>query len=630
MTSGLALLAIRTSRHATAYALSMGLTLLLGIVQVAVLTRLLPAAEFGQFALLSVSATLGTVIANLGSLQGSLRAAFGASGDEEIDESDSSAPATDARTVLGSGLALTALTGLVVASIVVALSAPLTSQLLSERATAAAFVWVGIALAFGAIWRLILNVPRLERRARVYVRLAGLRGVCVLTGTTLLAATAGSAQATMAGLALGTATATLVGLCVIRGSYRPALRRRDVRNIYALGAPYVPMSLAFGAMQNGDLLLLARFAGDTLVADYRVAGRLASGVSYLSSAFFMAWGPVARGPLSPIVERERGFRAANATILTYFTLTCAFLLLGLTLFAPVIAGIAGPQVAGAGDLLPFVGTALLAHASFVFVYRTSLFKGRRDAFVRLAVLSATCFAAAALVLIPALDARGAALALTAGYGVGIAGLVVLGWRRGAPLQVEVGRVLGILAAFASGLLTALALREVDVPQILAGCAGIASFGCLVVLTGIIPIHHLSVLRSMLVAPAVRERRLLAAAIHDMPDRERTALRLVLHDARPPREVATRLEIPEGELPSLIVDSLRLLDGGRPGRTDFDEALGNSLLATGASTDGDRRVASLARAHPDAAETIERLGHLASIIGQLPAGTWSGYGDEAGQ
>src|SRR4051812_2991407 len=105
-------LAGRIGRHAVIYGSAGAVTLALGLVNVAVLTRLLAPHEFGQVATFLVFSSMLTIVYNLGSLQGGFRAAYGSMGDgDDIDVDDSDDPkglAVDKRRALGAALCLTA------------------------------------------------------------------------------------------------------------------------------------------------------------------------------------------------------------------------------------------------------------------------------------------------------------------------------------------------------------------------------------------------------------------------------------------------------------------------------------------------------------------------------------------
>ncbi len=107
--TALAQLAARIGRHSVLYGLAAGATVVVGLASVAVLTRLIEPAEYGRLAVLFFGSSLLVVVYNLGSLQGTNRATFGALDDEgdDIDSRDADRrPAAERRRTLGSGLSM--------------------------------------------------------------------------------------------------------------------------------------------------------------------------------------------------------------------------------------------------------------------------------------------------------------------------------------------------------------------------------------------------------------------------------------------------------------------------------------------------------------------------------------------
>src|SRR4051794_29253559 len=88
--SALEALGGRIGRHGSIYGGALFVTLVLALVNVAVLTRLLDPGPFGDLAVLLVFASLLTIAFNLGVLQGAMRVAYGTS-DEEFGHDDEAA-----------------------------------------------------------------------------------------------------------------------------------------------------------------------------------------------------------------------------------------------------------------------------------------------------------------------------------------------------------------------------------------------------------------------------------------------------------------------------------------------------------------------------------------------------------
>ncbi len=78
----------RVGRDALIYATTGVISIFFGLVSVAVLTRLLPPAQYGHLAVYSFFMIILMVIYNLGSLQGTMSFVFGGGGDEDDDDGD--------------------------------------------------------------------------------------------------------------------------------------------------------------------------------------------------------------------------------------------------------------------------------------------------------------------------------------------------------------------------------------------------------------------------------------------------------------------------------------------------------------------------------------------------------------
>ena len=150
-------------------------------------------------------------------------------------------------------------------------------------------------------------------------------------------------------------------LGVTRKSYALALDRGDLRMILRKGAIFIPVVASFWIAQNVDLYALSKFATDSQVGLYRLAGRIASFIHYFSSALFMAWTPLARTLTFRAAEKEHSREVIGGTMLTYFVLGGMLLILGLTVTADGLVRIAPSSYAGAAPLVPLLGGAYLAH-----------------------------------------------------------------------------------------------------------------------------------------------------------------------------------------------------------------------------------------------------------------------------
>lgn len=443
----LAVLGHRLSRDTALYASANLATFVFGVLNIVLLTRLLPIGEFADLALYFVFAALLTVLYNAGSLQGALMLVFGGSETGELS-------AEDSKGKVGVSLAAAfVLTGAicVVGTAVVLLTAPVIAEVLSgDRADAASVRWAGVSGASGALWRLAVNVPRFERRPVTYVAASALRPSLGVAGMVSAAAAGYGISGVLAASGLSTFVATGLVILMSRRAYIGAVERHMVKAIAGEGAIFVPMVLAVWVVQNVDLYFVSWFAPDE-VAPYRVASRIANGVSYFVAAYLTALGPLAGTPLNAAAQRQHGRAGVGARLLTYLVLACTWLVLALAVAADGLVQIAPSTYARSAELIAPLSLAVVAWGLFVTIYRTARIPAKRRRFAELATLAAVVFVLASLVMVPAFGSWGAALAPVVGFGVAVLALVILVQRGEEPIPFEVGRMAGGAAVGAGGL-----------------------------------------------------------------------------------------------------------------------------------------------------------------------------------
>jgi O-antigen/teichoic acid export membrane protein len=582
----------RIGRHAAIYGSGSLLTLAFGFVNVAVLTRFLDTGEYGELAVCLVYAALLTVLYNAGSLQGSFSWVFGSTGEEELEAGRAPTGARDKRRALGSALTLTA----VIAALGTALNINLAdeiSDLVLGVEDHAAILWAAISGGLGSLWRLASNVLRLERRPAAYVWLAATRPVLVLAVSIPLVATGGGVAGAMAGVAIATAGSLLVTLVAVRRSFRFAFTREDAANIFRLGGPWVPTVVALWVMHQADVFLLSQFASDSDVGVYRVAARVGAVMSYLVSAFLMAWGPLSADPIAAAVEREQGKRQAGATLTTYFALASLAGILGLAVFSHVLVRIAPPAYEDAAPLIPLIGLGFVCYGAFVVVYRTAGIPNGRRVYIGTTIFSAAILILSAVVLIPPWGPYGAAAAVCLGPAAGMAALFVVARRRDHPPPLQAARIAGGFGLAIACFLMAKAGTLLGPPfgpalEVLAWIA----YPVLLVLTGVIPRDHLprlaAIARSAMLGGGPETA--IAREVDSLDDDEREPLDLVLRGDSPD-DAARALGKSEPELLEDLVHALRKVGGvGEP--CPADARIGAYLVSTAGGAERDAMARAL--------------------------------------
>lgn len=475
-------------RHTAFYTYSSLTTLVLSFVQVAVVTRFLAPSGYGRAGLLLLFAAMLTIAYNLGTLNGTFMRAFGAAGDEDVEDEQRHVGEGDKRRALGSGIALTLLTGLAGMLVVVPFAPTIARLLLGDASSSGLVVLAAASGGFGALWRLLLNIPRLEIRPGVFVWLSAVRPLLVIGAVAPLVATGHGVGGVVGGTAAGSGAAVLVAAVVTRHSYRLGLSMADFKAILRSGASYVPIVLAFWLVQNGDLFALSRFASDADVGLYRLAGRVGSVAMYATSALLTAWVPLRRTTVYARAAEEHGMRLGG-TLFAYFCLFGMGVLLVMTVGADVLVQIAPPAYADAAPLIPLIAAAFLAHGLLVALNRTASFPAKLAKYAFSAILSALCFVALSLVLIPALGSYGAALSVMAGFGIGASVMIVLSQRGPSPMALPNRQLLAGALSAVGCLALALASRLLGGWQPLVEGLVILLFPALLIATRAVPPDH---------------------------------------------------------------------------------------------------------------------------------------------
>ena len=586
--SALGTLGGRLSHHTALYGSGAVIGFALGIVNVAVLTRLLDLGEFADLALLLFFAALLTFVYNIGTLQGTFMRVFGSSGEEDIDEEQDEATAGKKRQALGSALALTVLIGAVGTAAIVPFAEPVADVLTGTEDLAEAVRLAAVSGALGAVWRLVVNVMRYERRPVAFVGLSAVRPVLVLAISIPLVSNGGGVEGAVAGVAIGTALAVAVALAATRRSYAPALRWEDVRDIVRRGMVFVPIILAFWVVHNVDLYLVSAYATDRDVALFRVASRIAAGVSYFVSAFLMAWTPLRRTSLHKAVEDEHGISEATAVLLRWFAFASLWIMLGLTVLADVLIRVAPSSYSDAAPLIPVIGFGFVAYGAFVVIYRGARMPDKRRAYVRLAIAAAVLFVLLGIALVPPLGGYGAAIAQIVAFTIVTIVLIGAVARAGNPLPLDAGRLLRALAATAVLLGAGVAAGELLGEWRLAvDVVALLLFPFVLMWAGALPRAEVEgLLGRVRVRPAaLRPQRGATRRLGELWLDERLALELLFGRGEPLTTVAREMNSDEETVLREVVAALRRAAGAGPPSPD-DVQLGEYLLTDDAVAERD--------------------------------------------
>ena len=122
----------------------------------------------------------------------------------------------------------------------------------------------------------------------------------------------------------------------------PAFRPRYVMTILTSGGRLVPVILSAWVVRNLDVYIVAGLGSNAEAGLYRVASRVAAIASLGVGFFMMAWLPLRRTSLFRALEGDTRHGWLNATMATYFFVTCMGLLVLLGVAARLLIRVAGP------------------------------------------------------------------------------------------------------------------------------------------------------------------------------------------------------------------------------------------------------------------------------------------------
>ncbi len=610
--SPMAVFGRRLGAHAGVYAASHVGIFLFGMVNVAVLTRVLPIVEFGQLAVYLMLTAMLTMLYNLGSLQGVLMAVFGVGGGDEeemgLDEEEGETFSGDRERALTTGVLMTVAIA-ALGTVAIFSATPLFASILGQPGALAPVRLAALCAASGAVWRLVFNVSRLERRPVLHSALGLIRPALALAVGLALVLNGGGVEGVLLGLAVGTTAAIAIAIALSRRSYAIGLDLSIVRVVFGGGAKVIPIILTMWIVTNVDLYLVSTYAPADAVGPYRVAMRLGAGISYLVSAVSSALLPLKRTPLYTAMNEEHGPSHFGSVMLSAFLFVSIWAILGLVLLADLLIRIAPSSYAGAAPLVPLVGLGMTASGVLMVLYRGAKFGHRRAWHIGLMVAASVIFLAAGFVLVPAFGGYGAATSQIVAFGVAAATLLWVVQRSEHPMRLDHWRLLRALAIGISCIgLGLFAAPFAGDWRILADFAILAAFPALLLLGRAFPSEEL---RIFMGTPTPSRPRRRKVALRDKLKRldpvDRSALSELLKGSSV-GEAAQALALPEPVVLSRFVSSLREIGPGRRLEVAAAEAPDSD-----GQRDGDGEEEEEEEKEPIFADEDEREAALASYL-----------------
>jgi O-antigen/teichoic acid export membrane protein len=441
----------RIGRDTIVYAAGTCGVLAVSVVTLAVFTHYMSPSEYGRLSVLFFAAGSLTILLNLIPLAGILRWVY-VSGEADagaIDDPSRQAPGGTKRRALGTGAWMNAVSIAVGSAILIPLRGPLGHLLLGASPNQ---VLLAISSgASGSIFRVATNVVRMERRPVAFSVLTAARSAVSLAVAVPLVATHHGIDGALIGTIAGSLAPSVVAFATTRTSYSAEFNWHDAHQITNLGFRYVLVIIGLFIVHNSDSFVLSRFASAASVGIYRVATRLSSIISYLVSAFLLAWAPLERSQLFQTTYERHGMARMHSRMLTYFVISGLTVMLGLGLAGDLIVRLSPPAYRSAADLIPFASFAFVVYGAFVIIARTTAHKHRDFVHNWGVALGAAIYLGLSALLVPRWGGYG--IAISASIGMAVASVT---FRLLVP--------------------TATQYAELEWPRLLG--AGVISIGCL--------------------------------------------------------------------------------------------------------------------------------------------------------
>ena len=305
-------------------------------------------------------------------------------------------------------------------------------------------------IAIGGLWVLtmfefLLTVFRLEERARAFfvTTIASVLAAIGLTVVLVVLRDEGARGLLLGSYASG--AAFVLGLIFVhRRRLSLRLDRPLLRRLFRFGLPTMPAEVSLYLLNFADRIIILRMLGAAEVGLYSIAIKFAQGINVLVRGFQLAWPPLAYS-----IRDDGEARRAYATVVTLFVAACAFVVIGLWLFARwIVRALTAPDFFAAYEAVGLVSAAATLYALYM-VLLVILGRTGRTEFNLPATLSALAANIALnLILVPPLGIVGAGISLVASYLVVVA-LMYWFTQRLFPVPYEWGRLARVVLVAAA-------------------------------------------------------------------------------------------------------------------------------------------------------------------------------------
>jgi O-antigen/teichoic acid export membrane protein len=620
-------LAAQLLRFSSFHSFSLFVAQAIALTSTFVLVGFLDPSEYGRLALLLLYAALVSLAISLLTKPGTMRRVFGSAGDDDDDDDEDSAEGVQSANPersLGSGLVLTALAGVGAIGATLLFSGAISDAVLRDDSAPGLMAWAACVGAFMSIHTLASGVVWVERRPSAFAVLAVTLPALTGAGSIGLVATGGGVEGAIAGIAAGSAVASLMAIFFVRRSFSVAFSAGEALAIVRRGAPRVPVVFSFWLVGYAGVFLTSRYLSEADVGVFYLASRLAGITVFVAASYRMALRPLLRSLAFAEAEADHGSAHARGTQLRYFVLLATGVLLAVSMFADAIVGIAPASYADAATLVPLLAAGLLVPRLLQVLNKCVKFRGKRVLFPAAVVVGATSFIIGALVLVPEIGAEGVPAAMAAAFAGPVLFLGVASQRSETPIAMPyAGAALAVSAAAAC-----FAVYELVGPDSLGWQLGLAvglmaAWSGTVVAVGAIPRSHLKLIRPTIVGAARPGQGRLdpRLAVAALSDGQRAALRDVVTSPEPPPSGSDLTQQGERAL-RLLLRSARAAGGLGQGSRPAGAQLVRYLFARESVAAHDAVGRELLRSGEIEARELSQLEELVVDLRDSPDEVWN--------
>ncbi len=624
----LALTGGRVTRDTSIYVVGLLAVGPFSLISVAVLTRVLATSQYGALALLMVFAGYLTTLYNTGSLHGTFMLVYGVSDGEGDEVGEETGLTSTPRRSLATGVLLTLMIVSAGTAVCVVTAPQIAGFLLGDSVPhgAALVRWAAASAAAGSLWRLTVNVLRMERKPVRFSAFNALRPLFVVAGVVPLVLLGFGVQGALAGTMLGSLLATAACIAAARRSYELAFSWSDAKEIVRRGSKAVVPVVTLFIVHSADVVLLSRYASHSEVGIYRVVSRFAAVPSYFASAFLMAWAPLERGVMFQSTYRHVGEERVRGAILTYYLLAGITLVMLLDLTAPGLMLLVGPQYRSAALVIPLAGAGFVCYGLFIVLVRSVVIERRMLFYGLGGVMACVLDIGISSFTIPRLGLYGVPAGMIAGLLLTCAAWIALVQRVAEkPLSFEARPLAGLAGAVAIAVaLQQVGLRVWPAERSLVLVGAFSAYLAAVVLFGVVQRPHWQLL-GRLARTALHQRGIGApdpsAGLAQLEPRPRNLLAAIERDGRPLGELAEHLGRSERELRGEYVAALRTLIGAPAQPGEHDGRIAAYLLSTQPEAQRDLIGRGLIEEDVDGMQLME-LDEAARRLRALPCEAWA--------